>query len=765
MELSSMSRFIALITLFLTGVIASASLTVTYAQIDPTEQQATVDALVEARFTQTGEYGLTQTAVIEATVDAAFNQALTNTAMPPTSTPPPPTTRPTLNPSPTIDRRAGNYPFIKNLNLGYTTHIEWMADGVSLLTLSSIDGFIIHEDLNFTKRRRVASDDGFSIFTAISPDGNYAASGVDNITVLNLQTGRREHTLTGQSFLLAAITFSPDSKTLATTDGLGEVFLWDVATGEELAVITDEIGINGIAFSPDNTLLALSYRGGKIKLWNVVNPERPQELRPLTPEARRSGFSLTPITRSIAFSPDSNLVAVIGDPMTGDMTVATMWNIAQRRKVATLEGHRDGITSLSFSYDGTVLATSSEDTTVRIWDVQAGAQLSVLDRHTTSVVDVTFSPTRRMLASLGRLDEVFIWGSQIAPIVPTATPTLEATTTPQRVTTTPTRTRAALGPEAFQQAVEDYDAVIKGGDKSAVAYVGRGNGYYGLYQNGLALIDYKNALALEPDNVEALLGRGGIYLRLEQYDLAMDDFMRVLELDPENPIALARRGYVYFLRGDVEAAARDYEQAIEIDHTLAEVYLYRGSLYFREGEESETLRNYNLAIQLAPYESQGYFLRGLFYRWYNDGDHTPAIADFTRAIELRPNYKEAYFARAVSYEQLKQYDKAAEDLTRYIEIDSNDFRGYLIRAFYYYMMEEYELAVVDAQQAARLNPEDTTVYLLLGDIHYELRQFEQALTAYWKHMASDSNWTGPETLERIAELEARLGITPTPPGI
>ncbi len=59
--------------------------------------------------------------------------------------------------------------------------------------------------------------------------------------------------------------------------------------------------------------------------------------------------------------------------------------------MSTLKGHKNEVTSVSFSHDGTMIATASSDNTVRVIDVKMGSSVSTLVGHTREVTSVSFT--------------------------------------------------------------------------------------------------------------------------------------------------------------------------------------------------------------------------------------------------------------------------------------------------------------------------------------------------------------------------------------
>ena len=64
---------------------------------------------------------------------------------------------------------------------------------------------------------------------------------------------------------------------------------------------------------------------------------------------------------------------------------------------------------VDISHDGTMIASCSEDKTVRLWDAYTGEALRTLQGHSSAVWTVAFSLDNRMLASCSNDETVRIW--------------------------------------------------------------------------------------------------------------------------------------------------------------------------------------------------------------------------------------------------------------------------------------------------------------------------------------------------------------------
>jgi WD40 repeat protein/predicted Ser/Thr protein kinase len=277
---------------------------------------------------------------------------------------------------------------------------------------------------------------------------NYAET--EDGTVRIWEIGRQAGTsvLLGHTSYVYPVAYSPDGQWIASGAWDKRVRLWDSVTGENCAILPHRDVVRALAFSPDSSWLVSGCdRDERLHIWNVATARLASKLKgpgkvavqaiALSPDGARIAaadadgsatimeaatgaevhtFRMAQVgaKKSLGFSPDGRLLAGTGE----DSTQIEIWNTQTLRRSARLTGHSGFVHSVAFSNNGRLLASASDDRSVRVWDVAAANCTAVLTGHTGSVFAAAFHPGGKRLASAGRDQAIWLWDLATGEEVP-----------------------------------------------------------------------------------------------------------------------------------------------------------------------------------------------------------------------------------------------------------------------------------------------------------------------------------------------------------
>lgn len=193
---------------------------------------------------------------------------------------------------------------------------------------------------------------------AYGRQGNiFATAGYDESIILRNSQGEITKRIKGHKDLVASLVFSPDDNHVVGGGYKGEVFVWNIDSGN----------------------LTFRLTGHKRKITSVdVSPQ---------------GI--------IASGSDDKKIM--------------LWNITTGKHIQTLDPQGSEISSVSFSADGTKLASGSKDGAVHLWEGKTGGLIKSMidtDKKAGAVQRLSISPDGRFVAAANTNGKIAVWNTE-----------------------------------------------------------------------------------------------------------------------------------------------------------------------------------------------------------------------------------------------------------------------------------------------------------------------------------------------------------------
>ncbi len=291
---------------------------------------------------------------------------------------------------------------------------------------------------------------------AVSPDGKTLATGsADNtIRLWSTSTGEHKATCIGHKEEVRLIAFNPTGTTFVSVDDDESTRFWDVQTGKILktTIKSDVTPTYTLAYSPDGALLfTIGYsdnNGTLIESWDAQTGGHIKDVLIETDVDTFITAAMSPNCKILAWADDGNSLQFY-DVVTGkhirraekrsgefkSMEFSSdgrtliagagiyydkvdIWTVSTAELLNSME-HADSVNSVTYSPDEKMIASGSEDGTVKFWDAATGELIRTITGHISSeIYAVAYSPDGSTLVC-GSEDKIYTWNAQTSELLKT----------------------------------------------------------------------------------------------------------------------------------------------------------------------------------------------------------------------------------------------------------------------------------------------------------------------------------------------------------
>jgi WD40 repeat protein/serine/threonine protein kinase len=246
-------------------------------------------------------------------------------------------------------------------------------------------------------------------YIRIHPNGKQIASSSNEETVKlwDLDNGNLIRTFNGHTGRVTCVDFSPDGNRLVSCSVDSTVRVWDVNTAKEILLLTmPNKKFASVAFSPDGKkLVALTITGTDgnrfIKVWDSVTGT------PLN-EKNNIHFGYLGVNHfwDVGFDNEGENI------LTSNWGQALVWDAETLEiKAFIAQPHKFGSRRATFSPDGKYIVTGGVFGDLKIWDKNNGSLIRTLHGHTGSIWGISYSPDGTQIASCSDDGTIRVWSA------------------------------------------------------------------------------------------------------------------------------------------------------------------------------------------------------------------------------------------------------------------------------------------------------------------------------------------------------------------
>jgi tetratricopeptide (TPR) repeat protein len=188
------------------------------------------------------------------------------------------------------------------------------------------------------------------------------------------------------------------------------------------------------------------------------------------------------------------------------------------------------------------------------------------------------------------------------------------------------------------EALGTIDRIFKQDPQNAEAWFMTGQVCKDMGQNDRAVISYKKAIAIDPQNIDSYISLGQLFTAKKDASalLYFENALRIDSMNLETRHAIAD---YYSEMGDLKKSIATYRDIIRRDASYADAYFNIGLLFMDMDSLEKAKSNFDITLKTDPMFVKAFYFRGVAQE--KMGDKTAAYEDYDLAARMAPGYKEA----------------------------------------------------------------------------------------------------------------------------
>ncbi len=272
-----------------------------------------------------------------------------------------------------------------------------------------------------------------------------------------------------------------------------------------------------------------------------------------------------------------------------------------------------------------------------------------------------------------------------------------------------------------------HDTVVKR-PGNAYAHNNYGNILAQSGQPENALIQYEDAIRLDPSYAEPQYNAGNALMQFGRLPEAIAHYEQALRLNPAMPDAQTALGNAFADSGRGAEAIAHYTQALRLDPNFVDAHDQLGIALAKAGQPTEAITQFQQALHINPARPDIQNNLGNVLRI--TGRTTEAMAHYDEALRIDPNFAQAHLNLGNA---LRDSDRLPEAIVQYeqaLRIDPNQPEAHNNLGTVLLVTGHPREAIAHFQSALRLDPNLAQVHLNLAMALTSVGRSDEAAAQY-----------------------------------
>ena len=259
---------------------------------------------------------------------------------------------------------------------------------------------------------------------------------------------------------------------------------------------------------------------------------------------------------------------------------------------------------------------------------------------------------------------------------------------------------------------------------------------------------YRDALRIEPDNVEALVGLGRVLGERGDLRASLAMFQEALKVKPDSAEAHNGMGWYLAAKDDLSGAIKEFQEAVRLKPDYAKGHFNLAWALAQWGDEDSALPEYQAAARLRPDDAEAH--RGIGLALRVRGDLDGSLREYREVVRLRPDDGDAHVDLGLALVRKKDFDGAISEFGEKIRLKPDDPDAHWNLAWALIAKKNQRAALQQLRDAVKRKPDDPVGHVTLGWALSQQQDYDGAIHEAREAIRLKPSYAGAHVLQARA---------------